>query len=230
MLGENENDLLQTAFASSVKYASLVLVPATMVLVVLSRPMVTTLFGEKWTEAPLFLTLYVVNDLFAIFGSQIFGSMLAGLGESKTQMKLSLITLAIGIPLASILIPSMGIIGLILTTIIAGKPSLAIGLRWIVKKYKAKIDINSSMRILAASTIAATATHLAVNFLTHTEWVKLTIGLSTFAVTYLITAPTMGAINKNDAKNLKTMFSGLGAFSKIINIPLNVIEKIPNLT
>jgi peptidoglycan biosynthesis protein MviN/MurJ (putative lipid II flippase) len=172
----------------------------------------------------------VINDLFAVFGSLTLGSMLAGLGETKTQMKLSLITLAIGIPLASILIPSMGILGLIPTTIIAGKPSLAIGLRWIRKKYKAKIDINSSMRILAASTIATTATHLTLNFTAHAEWVKLAIGLSTFAATYLITAPTIGAINKNDAKNLKTLFSGLGAISKIINIPLNVIEKLPTLT
>jgi O-antigen/teichoic acid export membrane protein len=197
---------------------------------VLSKPMVTTLFGEKWTQAPLFLTLYVVNDLFVIFGSQILGSLFAGLGETKTQVKLSLITLAIGIPLAFILIPSMGIIGLILTTIIAGKPSLAIGLYWIGKKHKAKIDINSSIRILAASTIAATATLLAVNSIAYAEWVKLTIGLLTFATIYLITAPTIGAINKYDAKNLKTMFSGLGTISKIINIPLNVIEKIPTLT
>ena len=124
----------------------------------------------------------------------------------------------------------MGIIGLILTTIIAGKPSLAIGLYWIGKKYKAKIDINSSMRILAASTIAATVTHLAINSIANAEWIKLIVGLSTFAATYLITAPTIGAINKNDAKNLKTMFSGLGTISKIINIPLNVIEKIPTLT
>lgn len=227
---ENENELLQTAFAASIKYASLIIVPAVMVLMVLSKPMVTTLFGEKWTQAPLFLTLYVVNDLFVTFGSQILGSLFAGLGETKTQMKLSLITLAIGIPLAFILIPSMGIIGLILTTIVAGKPSLAIGLYWIGKKHKAKIDINSSIRILAASTIAATATLLAVNSIAYAERVKLTIGLLTFATIYLITAPTIGAINKNDAKNLKTMFSGLGKISKIINIPLNVIEKIPTLT
>jgi hypothetical protein len=71
---------------------------------------------------------------------------------------------------------------------------------------------------------------LAVNSITHAEWVKLTIGLSTFTATYLITAPTIGAINKSDAKNLKTMFSGLGTISKIINNPLNVIEKIPTLT
>ena len=86
---------------------------------VLSKPMVSTLFGEKWTYAPLFLTLYVINNLFVIIGGLTLRNFLAGLGETKMQMKLSLITLLIGIPLSLILIPSMGIIGLILTTIIA---------------------------------------------------------------------------------------------------------------
>ncbi|MEM2917847.1 MAG: oligosaccharide flippase family protein, partial [Candidatus Bathyarchaeia archaeon] len=101
---KKESELLQTVFTSSVKYSSLVLIPATTAIMVLSKPMINTLFGEKWTHAPLFLTLYVINNLFALFGSLSLGSLLAGTGETKTQMKLSLITLTFGIPLALMLI------------------------------------------------------------------------------------------------------------------------------
>jgi len=124
----------------------------------------------------------------------------------------------------------MGIIGLILTIIIASKPSLAIGLYWTKNKYKAKIDINSSIRILIASTTAAITTFFATNFSTYIDWIKLIIGSTTFAAAYLVVAPIFGAINKNDIDNLKRMFSGLGAISKIINVPLNIIEKVLNLT
>jgi len=227
---ENENELLQTIFASSIKYTSLILVPATMALMILSKPMVGTLFGEKWAQAPFFLALYVINNIFSVFGSLTLGSLLAGIGETKTRMKLSLITLAIGIPLATYLIPLMGIIGLILTTIIAGKPSLVTGLYWIQKKYKAKIDINSSIKILVASAAAAAATFLLVNLIMFADWMELTAGATTFIVTYLITAPTIGAINKTDINNLKTMFSGLGVISKILNVPLNTMDKLSKST
>ena len=227
---QDENGLLQTVFASSIKYTSLILVPTTIALMILSEPLVSTLFGEKWTQAPLFLTLYITNNLFVIFGSLTLTSLLAGIGETKMQMKLSLVTLAIGIPLSLIFIPSMGITGLILTIIIAGKPSLAIGIYWARRKYNVKIDINSSIRIFIASAIAATACFLAINFTAYTNWIELIIGILTFAATYLLATPTIGAINKSDINNLKTMFSGLGALSKLINIPLNFMEKLPNLT
>ena len=124
---KNEIELLQIVFASSVKYAAMILIPATTAMMVLSKPMISTLFGEKWIYAPFFLTLYVISNLFTIFGSLSLKSLLAGLGETKIRMKLSLITLAIGIPIAFLLIPTMGIVGLILTTLVAEIPSIGLG-------------------------------------------------------------------------------------------------------
>ena len=227
---QNENGLLQMVFMSSVKYTSLILVPVTMALMILSKPMIGTLFGKKWTQAPFFLTLYIIDNLFVILGSLTLGSLLAGIGETKMRMELSLITLAIGIPSSLIFIPSMGIVGLILTTIIASKPSLALGLHWARKKYAVKMDIKSSIRILIASSVAAIATLLAINFTAYADWMKLGVGIFVFSAAYLIAAPTLGAINKSDINNLQTMFSGLGALSKLINISLNFMEKLPNLT
>jgi len=223
---KNESELLQTVFASSVKYTAIILVPATTATMVLSKPMISTLFGEKWTYAPFFLTLYVINNLFVIFGGLILGSLLAGLGETKTQMKLSLITLTFGMPSAFLLIPSMGIVGLILTSITAGIPSMFLGLYWIWKQYKAKVDIKSSTKILAASAIATATTYLMLNLIASADWIELASGGATFLATYLITAPLIGAIDTSDIKNLKTMFSSLRIISKLLNIPLNVMEKL----
>lgn len=223
---KNESELLQTVFTSSVKYTALLLVPATTAMMVLSKPMIGTLFGEKWTYAPFFLTLYMINNLFVIFGGLMLGSLLAGLGETKTQMKLSLLTLAFGMSLAFLLIPSMGIVGLILTSITAGIPSISIGLYWIWKRYKAKADIKASMKILTASAIASAAAFLVINLVAFADWIELAVGGVTFLATYLVTAPVIGAINQLDINNLKTMFSGLGVISKTLNLPLTVMEKL----
>ena len=223
---KKEKELLQTVFTASIKYTSLILIPATMAVMVLSKPMIATLFGEKWTHAPTFLTLYVINNLFAVIGSLSLGTLLLGLGETKTLMKLSLINLAFGVPLALTLIPTLGIIGLIATLILAGKPSTAIGLYWIWKRYRTKPDLNSSTRILLSSTISATLTYLTTTLTGTPEWIKLIIGATTFLALYLTITPLIRAVNKTDIKNLKTMLSDLGIISKLIDIPLTITEKI----
>jgi len=226
---QKEPELLRTVFASSVKYTSMFLVPATMAVMVLSKPMVCTLFGEKWAYAPFFLTLYVISNIFTIFGSLSLGNLLAGMGETKIQMKLSLITLAFGMPLASMLIPSAGIVGLITTSILAGLPSLSLGLYWILKHYRVKFDAKSSAKILAASSVAAATTFLATSFAACTDWIKLVVGGVTFIATFIIAAPTLGAIERADVANLKLMFSGLGVISKLLGIPLNAMETVQRL-
>jgi O-antigen/teichoic acid export membrane protein len=226
---KNELQLLQIVFKSSAKYTAMLLVPATMAAMVLSKPMINTLFGEKWIYSPLYLTLYVTNNFLVLFGGLIMWSLLKGLGETKMLMKLSLLTLGIGIPLAFILIPTFGIIGVILGLIFAGIPSLIWGLYWIWKHYKAKADFKSSAKIFTASLIAALTTYLSISLLQTPAWIKLLTGGTIFLTTYILTAPTIGAITPNDIQNLKTILSDLGPIQKLINIPLTITQKIANI-
>jgi len=222
---DSNSQLIKTVFTSSVKYTSLLLVPAAISVMVLSKPMISTLFGEKYVYAPFFLTLYVISNLFVSVGSLSMGSLLAGLGETKTLMKLSLLSLLFSLPLAFILIPTLVIVGVILGSLFAGLPSMFIGLRWIWKHYKVKADLKSSAKIFAASIIAALTTYLSLIFLSMTNWIELIIEGTIFLLTYTFTSPIIGAVTKSDINNLKFMFSGLGLISKIINILLTIAEK-----
>jgi O-antigen/teichoic acid export membrane protein len=217
---------LKTVFTSSVKYASFILVPVTMALMVLSEPIVGTIYGNKWPEAPLYLIFYLTNSLVVIFGNLSIYSFLQGIGKSKIVLIQNVITLIIGIPLAFLFVPSFGIIGYILGPYIAGKPSLFWGLYWTWKHYKVKIDFKSSAKIFLTSAIAAITTFLILNFLMLAEWIRLLIGGTTFLGIFLFAAPLTGAVSQTDIKNMKTMFSGLGIISKLINIPLTLLEKI----
>jgi O-antigen/teichoic acid export membrane protein len=226
---QNEHQLLKSIFTSSTKYTALLLVPATMAVIVLSKPMISTLFGEKWVYAPLFLTLYVINNLFVVFGSISMGSLLTGLGETKMLMKLSLLTMSIGLPLAFLLIPTLGITGVILGTIFAGLPSMFYGLHWIWKRYEVKADFKSSTKIFIASAIAAITTYSFQTFINAADWITLITGGIIFLATYILVAPIIGAMNQSDINNLRTMLSGLGIISKLINIPLALAERVANL-
>jgi O-antigen/teichoic acid export membrane protein len=88
---QNEQDLLKTVFAFSTKYASLLLVPATLAIIVLSQPLIYTIFGTKYIYAPLFLTLYVIGNLFVALGRLSTNSVLISQGETRMLMKQSLL-------------------------------------------------------------------------------------------------------------------------------------------
>jgi O-antigen/teichoic acid export membrane protein len=222
---DNEHELVKTVFASSIKYTSMLLVPATIVIMALSGPMIGTLYGEKYVYGPFFLTIVVIGNLFALFGNVSSGSLLSGLGKTRILMIQSIATLIIGLPIGFLLIPMLGITGLIIANTIAGLPSMFWGLYWIWKHYKARADFQSSAKILVASAIAAFMAYLPTIFLNTTNWMKLIIGLIIFLTVYVLGAPIIGAVSLTDIKNLRNMFSGMGVISKITYLLLNVAEK-----
>jgi O-antigen/teichoic acid export membrane protein len=212
-------------FASSIKYTSVLVVPSTLAMMVLSSPMIATLYGQKYVYGPFFLTIAVIGNLFVAVGSISSGSLLSGLGETGILMIQSIITLIIGLPLGFLLIPPYGITGLIIAGLLAGLPSMMWVLYWIWKRYEARADFQSSGRILAASALAAAAAYLSTS-LFKTNWIDLIIGLAIMLTVYVLSAPLIGAVSVTDIINLRTMLSGLGIVTKIINLPLKAAEKV----
>jgi len=223
---QKEKETLRNVFQFSVKYAALLVVPAAAAIIALSQPAISTLFGEKYTYAPPYLTLIAITYLYSAFGSLSFGNLINSQGKTKFQLKLTLITSALGFSLSLLLIPKLGIMGLIATTLIAGIPSLIIALWWIKKHFTATIDWVSSAKILLASTLAAAVTYTAVSQLNLPNWITLTIGALIFLPTYTITAPLVGAVNKTDIQNLRETLKELGPLTHLFNLPLDLIEKL----
>jgi O-antigen/teichoic acid export membrane protein len=221
----NEKNLLKTLFVSSVKYTVLLVIPATMAMIVLSKPLIGTIYGNKWSYAPPFLALNVVFNLLAVFGWRSMNSLLPALGETKLLMKLSLLGLGLSIPLAFLLIPPLGIIGLIIGSQASGLPVLFIGLYLLWKRYEVKADLRASAKIFLASALAAATVYTFFFFFTAAFWILFVVVSIIFLAIYLISAPLIGAINQIDVNNLRAMFSSLGIISRLIEMPLKIIEK-----
>jgi len=101
-----------------------------------------------------------------------------------------------------------------------------LGLHWIWKHYGTKADFKSSAKIFIASAIAAILAYFPLNFLNIADWITLITGGIIFLATYILAAPTIGAINQSDINNLRAMLSGLGIISKLMNIPLTLAERL----
>jgi len=226
---QKEPKTLREVFQSSVKYASLLIIPTTFMVMVLSQPAISTLFGlEKYQLSPLYLSLYIILYLFTAFGHLSSENLIKGQGRTDINLKLSILSSTTGIILALILIPTYGIIGLITTILISSLPQVILSLWWINKTYQATINLKSSIKIITTSATSAIITYLTISQLTLPQWITLIIGATIYFLAYIITAPLMGAINKADIKNLKELLKTFGPLQTILNTPLNLMEKLIN--
>jgi O-antigen/teichoic acid export membrane protein len=223
---QKDKEALKNVFQFSIKYASLLVVPVATLVMSLSDPAVSTIFGTTYGTASLFLALLAISYLYAALGNLSAGNLLSSQGETKLVLILALVTAAIGFPAGTVLIPLFGVIGLIIGSLTVGFPSLFIALYWIKKHYNLTVDWNSSAKITLSSAITGGLTYLIVAQLGFASWIRLIIGVMVFV---LILIPTMlftRAITRSDLNNLRIMIAGLGPLGKLIGKIFNVIEKI----
>lgn len=245
---EKDPELVKTVFSSAVKYTSMLMAPATLLLVTLSTPLINTIFPKagffhslfivdaapKYPYASLFLSLAVLVNLLILVGNVTVSSFQNGIKKTRQVMKQSLVSLVVGFLLAYFFVgyltsiggPSYAVVAGIIGTLVATIPSLAWALYWSWRNYKVKPDFQISAKLLAASGFAAVLAYLFIVMFRLPYLLTLVGGFAVFSVAYLSAAPLIGAINQTDIQNLKAMMSGLGLISKIIALPLLFMQKL----
>jgi stage V sporulation protein B len=223
---QKEKETLRNVFKFSVKYGAFLVVPAATAVITLSQPAVSTIFGEEYSYAPLFLSMFTISYLYSAFGNLSVGNLINSQGKTKVNLLLTLVTSAIGFPLSLIMIPRFGIIGLIVTSLIAGIPSLILGLRWVKTNFGATVDWVSSAKILLSSATAAAITHIILSQLSLSSWISLIVGGAVFLFAYIATNILARTMNKSDRNNLREMSKDLGPLHHLINLLLGIIQKI----
>jgi stage V sporulation protein B len=223
---EKDKDALKNVFQFSIKYASLLVLPLATLVMCLAQPAVATLFGSSYSSAPLFLALLAITYVYTAFGSLTTGNFILSQGKTIFYLYLTLITAAIAFPVGYLLIMQFGVIGLIITSLTVGIPSLIISLSWINKHYGLTVDWKSSEKILVSSLTAAALTYALVIMLPFSSWICLIIGLVFFTIVFTAATLLTRTINKSDIENLRGMTSGLGPVGKTVNRILNLLEKI----
>lgn len=223
---QKDKQALQSVYQFSVKYATLLVVPVAAIVMALAQPGISTLFGNKYADAPLFLTLLALNYTYTAFGTLSTGNLINGQGKTGFMLKLSLITAAIGVPLSVILTQQLGVTGIIITVLTAGLPSQAISLVWIKKHYDLTIDWGASAKIVFSSGLAGVLTFFLQSTLALASWITLVIGAATFTLLFLPAILLTGAINKADIENLRQMTTSLGPVNRLLSPILTFIEKL----
>ena len=225
---QKDKEVLKNVFQYSVKYAALIVVPVTVMVMALAQPAIGTIFEDKYVQAPLYLALLSVNYLFSAFGTLSAGNLLNGQGYTKYNLKLTLLTVIIGFPLSFVLVSQFGIIGLIVTTTVVGFPSLFLILCFIKKNFGVSLDWVSSSKIVFSSGAAGLLTYVVLSLLQFSSPIKLGLGVVVFVIAFLLLAVVTQTINKADLVNVRAIVNALGPLRKPLALVLNLIEKLMN--
>lgn len=224
----NSKDI-KKIFRLSVKYATLLIIPATVITVALSKDIVQTLYGYSYNLAPSLLSLYILTFLYTGAGSIVLIHLFNGIGQTKVVFKYNLINLLIFLPLAPILTMFYRVPGLIIALLISNLLSLAYGLIIAIKKLKFDLDLKASLKIYLASFLSAIPMLIFLNYSPLNSLPNLVIGGSLFLFTYLTLAPVTSAITHSDLENLHSILSKIKILRQLLKPLLTYEAKLVSI-
>ncbi len=227
---QKDKETLKNVFQYSVKYAALIVVPVTVMVMALAQPAIGTIFEDKYVQAPLYLALLSVTYLFSALGSLSTSSIINGQGYTKYNLKLTILAVIIGFPLSLALISQFGIIGLIAASTIFSLPSFFLSLRFIKNNFGVSLDWISSAKITLSSGAAGLLTFFVISLLPFSNPVKLAVGVIVFVFAFLIFAVVTRTLKNADLANIREVANAMGPLRKPLIFVINFIEKLMNFT
>jgi len=217
------------AFKLSVRYVALLVVPATVVVAILSKDLVYLVYGFSYELAPLFLSLYVLVFLFAGLGSMVLIHLFNGIGGTRVVLYWNIVNLLVFVPLAPVLIMLFRVPGLILAFLASTLLSLAYGLYVATKRIGITLDAKASLRIYLASLLSSIPLIVFLHVSFFDSFVNVVVGGSIFLLTYLSLLPLVGAIHERDLENFKDIFGRLRVVGSLVKLGLTYESKILHL-
>jgi len=197
---------LARGFVLAVKYTSLLMIPASVAVMVFSRNLIYLTFGSGYALAPQYLVLLAALYLLTAISYLVLGNFLSGIADTRTVLKMSVVTLAVYLPLGPVLATLWGPFGLLIAYILSIATSTVYGLRQTSVKHGARPDLRASGRIILAALAAAVPTVGLIQLDgAGVGVVNLVVGGLLYLGVYLTLAPILGAVEKQDIVNLRTM-------------------------
>jgi O-antigen/teichoic acid export membrane protein len=209
---------LARGFVLAVKYSSLLVIPASVAVMLFSRDLIYLTYGSSYTFAPQYLVLLSVLYLFSVISYLVLGSFLNGVAQTGTVVRMSVLTLVVYLPLGPALAWLWGPYGLLVAYILANGASTIYGIRQTSVKFDARPDLKSGARILLAGLAAAVPTIALIQLdRMGVGSINLIVGGLLYLGVYLTLAPILGAVEKQDILNLRTLLGGTRIVAVLVN-------------
>ncbi len=206
---KDEPKKVKEIFRGSVRYASIFLIPLISLLILISKPLIFTIFSGKFPQAPLLLSLRLMPTLFVGIGSLSIFGFLNSQGDTRVSSRIIIISSIISVLLSIIFIYLWSVIGLVVSILLSSFIQNLLGLIVIRRKYDIGPDLSHTFKTLMCSFISGVVTYGFLYIFKSLSIVDLFFSVVIFLMSYLLIAPFIGAIEAIDVQNLDLMFKEL---------------------
>jgi O-antigen/teichoic acid export membrane protein len=224
--GERKGEL-ESMFRNSIRYATIIVLPAVCLIAIMSKPLVVTLFGTGYEQAPFFLVLALMEYLAVGLGSLSIMGFLNSQGETKTTFHLNSVSVTISVALCTVLTWMWSIPGLLAGVFLSSMAGYGYSLYKVSEKYGMRIDLLHTGRVALFSAPSALVTIAVMDRIgVSNTFVHMALGSGIFLLACMMLAPLMGAVDVRDVQTIRRIIRRETALYPLVAPFLDLEERI----
>lgn len=201
----SNNKMIKTFYQMANKYISMVIIPLAFLIMMLSKEIVETIYGHAYESAPLFLTIYCPIYFLVGLGYLILPSLYNGVGDTKTTLKMSLITFSALIFLSPALTLAYNVPGLISAFIIATAYGNLYGLFTAKRRYNISIQTHIMLKVYLNSVTSAVPLLMISQFTQLPPLLKVMAKGSLYLFTYATLLPITKTVKRFEIESATSL-------------------------
>ena len=208
---------LASTYRLSVKYMALFATPATTLVMALSTPLSTAIYGRAYLFTGNYLLIIAVVNLLAGLGNISWSPFLYGVGETRKAFLATAIGTAVSIVASIALVFYIGVYGVIIGTILGSAASLFVAFRFITGILGARLETWSVWRIYVSSALSAMVVY-PVSLIISDAFLDVIVGGVIFL---LILFPIMAwtkALTSEDLNTLQEQFKDVKLMRPLLRL------------
>ncbi len=182
---KGETQQLVETYKLTVKYSALFIIPVTMLVMSLSTPLASAIFGHAYRSSGNYLLILAIGNLLAGLGNISWSPLLYGVGETRKAFLATAIGSVISILASISLVLYVGVYGVIIGTLLGQTVSLLIGSRFVSAILGQKLQTWLLWRIYLSSALSAILVFL-VSLIISNAFLAVLVGIAVFLFSNII--------------------------------------------
>jgi O-antigen/teichoic acid export membrane protein len=224
--GERREEL-ESMFRNSIRYATILVLPAMCLIAIMSEPLVVTLFGTGYDQAPLYLVLALLEYLAVGLGSLSIMGFLNSQGDTKTTFHLNSVSVTLSVALCTVLTWKWSIPGLLTGVFLSSMAGYGYSLYKVSEKYGMRIDLLHTGRVALFSAPSAMMTIAVMDRIgVSNTFVHMALGSVTFLLACMVLAPLTGAVDIRGLQTIRRILRRETALYPLVAPFLDIEERI----
>jgi O-antigen/teichoic acid export membrane protein len=210
------------------KYTAMIILPVTFLIIIFSSEIVQIIYGSIYQSAPSFLAIYCLLYLLVGLGYLTLTSFFNGLGETKSTLKMSLITFLTLVILSPALTSTYSVFGLIIAFLVASAVGNIYGSYVARANFKMEFDTKSVAKIYLISMFSSLVPLAMLQLSPFPRLFNVVTGALLYMFLYITLAPLTGIVNRSELQAAKNILQNIKPLAPIAKPLLKYENKILN--